>query len=41
MWIQMRENRLSKAFGRQVSVKRALNTEASYGAAILASSSYT
>lgn len=40
MWLKMRENRLSRAFDMNISVERALNTEASYGAAVLASSSF-
>ena len=42
VWSQMRQRRLRQAFGNdQVSVARADNVEASYGAAILAAASFT
>ena len=42
MWINMRERRLKVICdeGQQVEVKRAENTEASYGAALLAAASF-
>lgn len=42
MWINMRERRLKDICdeGQQVEVKRAENTEASYGAALLAAASF-
>lgn len=46
MWIKMREIRLNKSLcenseERKISVKRATNTEASFGAAILAAGSFS
>lgn len=41
MWTQMRQRKLIEAFGDEsITVKRALNTEASYGSAILAAASF-
>jgi len=40
MWIQMRERRLKDICNERVEVKRAVNTEASYGAALLAAASF-
>ena len=40
MWIQMRERRLKDICNEHVEVKRAVNTEASYGAALLAAASF-
>jgi len=40
MWIQMRERRIKDICNEHVEVKRAINTEASYGAALLAAASF-
>ena len=40
MWLVMREVILTESFGQPTQVKRAANTEASYGAAILAASTF-
>jgi xylulokinase len=41
MWNQMRQRKLEEAFGdASITVKKALNTEASYGSAILAAASF-
>ena len=40
VWIAMRERRLNEICDQHVVVKRALNTEASYGAALLAAASF-
>jgi len=39
-WMAMRQTMLSEAFGHDVVVTRAPNTEASYGAALLAASTF-
>lgn len=41
MWAAMRQRRLSEAFGKDVTVAKALNVEASYGAALLAAATFT
>jgi len=40
VWRKMRERILTESFGQPVQVQKSANTEASYGAAILAASSY-
>jgi sugar (pentulose or hexulose) kinase len=40
VWIQMRQRILTECFGQPVQVLKSNNTEASYGAAILAATSY-
>lgn len=40
MWTQMRQRKLTESFHKTIPVKRALNTEASYGSAILAAASF-
>lgn len=40
VWTEMRRRKLSEKFEQDIDVQRALNTEASYGAALLAASRY-
>jgi sugar (pentulose or hexulose) kinase len=40
VWLKMRERILTESFGQPVQVLKSANTEASYGAAILAATSY-
>jgi sugar (pentulose or hexulose) kinase len=40
MWMKLRERRLQDLCGARVEVRRATNTEASYGAALLAAASF-